>query len=110
MKLSTPNAAVAGESGQHPLIVFRKIQILKYWVKIVSGPRDIYMFIMYQYLKINVNVNALVQYKNWALEIRRILIAKEGEIMRFDIQLTDQLTTGICTNGQWIIYKCNDCN
>ena len=74
VKLSNPNAAVAGELGQYPLIVFRKIQMLKYWTKIVSGPRDRYRNVMYQNLKNNVDSNAYAQYKNWALEIRRILI------------------------------------
>ena len=37
VKRSTPNCFVYGELGQYPLYVERKICVIKYWAKIVSG-------------------------------------------------------------------------
>ncbi len=51
VKVFTRNAAVAGDLGQYPLIIFHKTLMLKYWVKVVSGPRDMLPYIMYTFLK-----------------------------------------------------------
>ena len=37
VKRSTPNCFVYGELGIYPLSAERKIRVIKYWVKIVSG-------------------------------------------------------------------------
>ena len=37
VKLSTPNCFVYGELGVYPLIVDRKIRVIKYWLKIIRG-------------------------------------------------------------------------
>ena len=74
VKLSTSNCAVAGELGQYPLVIARKISMLKYWVRIITGPRDQYRFMIYQELKTRYNEILPRNYSNWANEIRKILI------------------------------------
>jgi hypothetical protein len=73
VKLTTCNAAVAGELGQYPLCIFRKIMILKYWIKVISGSHNRIRYIMYLFLKQHVNI-AVPGCKNWANEVRNILI------------------------------------
>ena len=78
VKVSTPNSAVAGELGQYPLIIVRKLLMLKYWIKIINGPHNMYRYSVYQYLKNNIVVNRTC--KNWSKEVRSILIqiGREG--------------------------------
>ena len=75
VKRTTPNCAVRGELGQFPLSIDRKIKIIKYWYKIISGPHTRYRYILYKYLKSNYNSVLPVKYKNWAKEVRSILIS-----------------------------------
>ena len=39
--MQTPTAAIYGEVGRYPLIVHRKIAIMKYWQKILSNPSSL---------------------------------------------------------------------
>jgi hypothetical protein len=90
VKLSTSNAAVAGELGQYPLIIQRKINMLKYWMKMLNGPRNRLRFTMYSYLRDNIDKDLPVQCKNWALEVRNILIEIGREYVWDDnSQITD---------------------
>ena len=74
VKSSTSNAAVAGELCQFPLIIHRKINMLKYWLKILNGPRDRLRYITYSYLRENIHKELPSQCRNWALEVRKLLI------------------------------------
>ena len=74
VKLSSSNAAVAGELGQYPLIIDRKVRMLKYWIKIVQGPETRYRYLMYIYLKDNYDCRLPIPCKNWSNEVRKILI------------------------------------
>ncbi len=72
--ISSCNAAVAGELGQYPLIIFHKTLMLKYWVKVISGPRDRLRYIMYTFLKeMTMSNQRVTGCKNRAAEIRNIL-------------------------------------
>jgi len=62
--------------------------MLKYWSKITSGNQDRYWHIVYKYLKAH-NNDCVVVYKNWAKEIRQILL----EIGKEALWLTDMLDT-----------------
>jgi len=79
VKNSTCNAAVAGELGQYPLIIMRKINMLKYWLKIVNGSHNRLRYIMYSYMKTNVH-RIIPGCSNWSNEVKTILIeiGKEG--------------------------------
>ena len=41
VRMQTPTAAIYGEVGPNPLIVHRKIAIMKYWQKILSNPSSL---------------------------------------------------------------------
>ncbi len=86
VKDTTPNCAVSGELGQYPINIHRQISMVKYWCKIVTGPRDRYRYIMYRYLFDTVDVNLAGRYRNWAVEVRNILISVGlAEIWRTEI-------------------------
>ena len=74
VKDSTANAAVAGELGQFPLIIFRKLNMIKYWYKIVTGPKTRLRYKCYAHLKSFANTPLPRHFKNWSTEIRKILI------------------------------------
>ena len=74
VKLSTSNQGVAGELGQYPLIIFRKINMLKYWLKIIKSPRQMYRYKLYSFLKQHHNGALPGNCKNWSNEIKKILV------------------------------------
>ena len=75
VKDSTANAAVAGELGQFPLMIFRKLNMIKYWYKIVTGQKTRLRHKCYARLKSFANTPSLPRhFKNWSTEIRNILI------------------------------------
>ena len=41
VRMQTPTAAIYGEVGRYPLIVHRKIAIMKYWNNILSNPSSL---------------------------------------------------------------------
>ena len=71
VKKSTQNDFVYGEFGKIPLINRRKVQILKYWLKIVQGEKPLYVNISYHVLYEQV-VNR-VNCVNWVSQIRDML-------------------------------------
>ena len=60
VKDSTANAAVAGELGQFPLMIFRNLNMIKYWYKIVTGPKTRLRYKCYAHLKSFANTHCLV--------------------------------------------------
>ena len=48
--------------------------MLKYWLKILNGPRDRIRYITYSYLLENIHKELPGQCRNWALEVRKLLI------------------------------------
>ena len=74
VKCSTPNCAVAGELGQYPLSLIRQVNIVRYWCKLVSGPRERYRYIVYKYLCTFIDAILPRGYRNWAKEVRDVLV------------------------------------
>ena len=71
VKRSTQNVFVYGEFGTRPMKVLRKIQILKYWVKIVHGKKSLYVSNSY-WVMYNDAIN-LPSKPNWATQVRDML-------------------------------------
>ncbi len=74
VKDSTPTAGVWGELGQYPLYIFRKLNMVKYWYKIVTNSHDRLRYTCYSYLKSKIDIQMPRQYRNWAAEIRQIFV------------------------------------
>ena len=68
---STQNVSVYGEFGTSPMKVLRKIQILKYWLKIVHGKKSLYVSNSY-WVMYNDAIN-LPSKPNWATQVRDML-------------------------------------
>ena len=73
VKNSTNLSALYGETGRVPLFVFRKIIMIKYWVKIVSQDDSSLLKQIYFMLKEDADVNRNYSGKNWASNIKSIL-------------------------------------
>ena len=71
VKRSTQNVFVYREFGTRPMKVLRKIQILKYWVKIVHGKKLLYVSNSY-WVMYNDAIN-LPSKPNWATQVRDML-------------------------------------
>ena len=70
VRKQTSNIAVYGELGRFPLVVLRKIRILKYWFKILNAPESLlYKVYLQQVNQLNINAN----FECWAAGIRKIL-------------------------------------
>lgn len=70
VRRQTSNMTVYGELGRFPLYVLRKIQILKYWFKIINAP-DSLLYKAYlqqvEFLDVDINFNC------WVLCVRNML-------------------------------------
>ena len=94
VKLSTSNQGVAGELGQYPLIIFRKINMLKYWLKIIKSPRQMYRYKLYSFLKQHHNGALPGNCKNWSNEIRKILVDIGCEYLWYNEDLANDSLIG----------------
>jgi hypothetical protein len=75
VKDTTANCAVLGELGQFPLFINRRVNMLRYWFKIISGAHTRYRYIVYSFLRSHINVRLPGSFRNWALEVKNILIS-----------------------------------
>ena len=73
VKNSTNLSALYGETSRVLLFVFRKIIMIKYWVKIVSQGDSSLLKQIYFMLKEDADVNRNYSGKNWASNIKSIL-------------------------------------
>lgn len=73
VKKSTNLAALYGELGRVPLSVFRKIIMIKYWVKVISRDNSTLTKRIYLTLKDDTESGRNYNGKNWAFQIKSIL-------------------------------------
>ena len=104
VKTSTPNSAVAGELGQIPLAIFRKVRMIKYWAKIITGPTTRIRYAVYQHLYNCADVQPPLGYANWTCQIRNILV----EVGRPDIWQTQTLDRTISSFCQFVQQSLTD--
>ena len=62
-----------GELGRFPLIVYRKISMIRYWIKILSSSNTFIPKIIYSMLKTDLDNNITYNGSNWAFQIKNIL-------------------------------------
>ena len=72
VKKSTNLSALYCELGRKPLIVFRRIRILKYWSKIIHTDNDLLKGI-YSMLFNDTNNNITYNGNNWAFQVKSLL-------------------------------------
>lgn len=73
VKKSTNLTALYGELGRLPLHIYRKIKLLKYWIKILKQEDSSLTKQLYLLLKTDVDLGHTYNRKNWAFEIKTIL-------------------------------------
>ena len=73
VKKSTNLSALYGETGRVPLSVFRKIIMIKYWMKVISQDDSSLLKQVYIMLKNDTEANRNYNGKNWASHIKSIL-------------------------------------
>ena len=73
VKKSTNLSALYGETGRVPLTVFRKIIMIKYWIKVISQDDSSLLKQVYIMLKNDTEANRNYNGKNWASHIKSIL-------------------------------------
>ena len=73
VKKSTNLAALYGELGRVPLSVFRKVIMLKYWIKILKQPDSSLVKLTYFMLKEDADANISYNGKNLSFQIKQIL-------------------------------------
>lgn len=73
VKKNTNLTALYGETGRIPLVVFRKVLMIKYWIKILGQSNSSLVKKMYINLKADVDSNINYKGKNWAYQIKCIL-------------------------------------
>ena len=71
MKRATQNDFVYGILGRFPLHVYRQIRIIKYWLKIVSGRKSLYVSNIYHNSISNENFE---RKPSWALSVKNLLL------------------------------------
>ena len=104
VKASTSTAAVLGELGQFPLIITRKVNMIKYWHKIINGPHERLRYKCYQFLKTLVDTPTRGHFRNWTAEIRKIFI----ETGRHDLWISENTTMTMDSLAQMIKSKLID--
>ena len=95
VKKSTNLTALYGELGRFPLLIIRKLNMIKYWIKILKNEssllKKVYMM-LWEDTDINLNYNG----KNWASQIKTILQQHGFEYIwqqQFDIDIPFPIKT-----------------
>jgi hypothetical protein len=73
VKRSTNLEALYGELGRVPLIVIRKLRMVKYWIKILNSPHDSVLYKTYEMLKIDADNSTSYNGRNWAFQLKELL-------------------------------------
>ena len=73
VKRSTNLSALYGELGRVPLIVIRKIRMIKYWIKTVRSPENTLLHKVYLMLKSDADNSVTYNGNNWAYQIKYLL-------------------------------------
>ena len=73
VRKSTNLSGLYGELSRFPLIVYRKISMIRYWIKILSSSNTFIPKIIYSMLKTDLDNNIIYNGSNWAFQIKNIL-------------------------------------
>ena len=73
VKRSTNLEGLYGELGRLPLLILRKINLIRYWIKIIKLPNSSLVKRMYNSLKYDVDNRTYCDKSNWAFKIKSIL-------------------------------------
>lgn len=73
VRKSTNLSGLYGELGRYPLIIYRKISMIRYWIKILSSSNSFIPKKMYYMLKNDVDNKMTYNGLNWAFQIKQIL-------------------------------------
>ena len=71
VRKSTNLSGLYGELGRFPLIVYRKISMIRYWIKILSSSNTFIPKKIYSMLKTDLNNNITYNGSNWAFQIKK---------------------------------------
>ena len=90
VKKSTNLTALYGELGRIPLVVYRKVIVIKYWIKMLHQSDSSLVKQMYMLLKSDTDLNNNYNGKNWAYQIKSILQQRGVEFIwnqQFEIEI-----------------------
>ena len=73
VKQSTNNDCLYGELGRLPMVVMRKIIMLRYWTTIINSDRSSLVYKVYSMLKTDADNHIHYNQSNWAYQIKNIL-------------------------------------
>ena len=73
VKKTTNLTALYGELGRVPMLIKRKINLIKYWKKIITLDDNNLVKAAYQMLRIDDSNNKTYKNKNWATQVKNIL-------------------------------------
>ena len=73
VRKSTNLSGLYGELGRYPLSIYRKISMVRYWIKILSSSNSFIPKSMYYMLKNDVDNNMTYKGLNWVFQIKQIL-------------------------------------
>lgn len=94
VKKSTNLAALYGEVGRVPLLIFRKINIMRYWAKILKQNDNSILKQCYTLLKSDADAGRTYGNKNWAYSIRETL-ASHGLMYIWENQFDTEIPLNI---------------
>jgi hypothetical protein len=70
VKLSTSSHGIYGEKGRHPLVLKRKVRIVKFWLKLLhNGQRNCILWNVYECML----QTAEYGQQNWASKVKKLL-------------------------------------
>ena len=90
VKKSTNLTALYGELGRFPLLIIRKLNMIKYWIKILKENESSLLKKVYMMLWEDTDINLNYNGKNWASQIKTILQQHGFEYIwqqQFDIDI-----------------------
>ena len=70
LKRSTQDDFIYGSLGRFPMLVHRQARIIRYWVKIVSGEKPLYVNQLYALSLNSIDSNSK---DNWARNVKKLL-------------------------------------
>ena len=73
VRKSTNLSGLYGELGRFPLVIYRKISMIRYWIKLLKSSDTFIPKKMYEILKNDIENNRTYNGLNWAFQIKNIL-------------------------------------
>ena len=103
VKKSTQNDFIYGILGRFPLYIIRQIRIIKYWLKIVTGRKSLYVSNIYQN---SISCNNFERKPSWARSVKRLLYSSGfGEVWLAQGVADESLFVQLFQNRLHDMYK-----